>query len=202
MTKNESKIKEIMSDKKKRGRVYWTIFLFVLAVLFVVNNINSEEKPGPYPPDYLKLKRSANQTAPGFTLNSTENSEISLETYKEKIVLLKFWDMESNTSLKMIPDLIKLKEKFNESDFEVVSISLDKLKNGNSEELAAYVKSKGINYPVLTCDELTSKKYGNVKETPVVYMIKKDGTIYTRYDGWTPYSILERDVSLLMENAQ
>lgn len=200
MTEHKSKLKEIMSDKKKRGRVYWVIFVVILAILFVVNNISSEEQPGPYPPDYWKLKRSANQSAPAFTLNSVENKEINLEDYKDKVVLLQFWKTDCGTSQKMIPTLRKLKEKFADKSFEIVSITLDKNEDGSAEAVKNYAKEADINYPVLIGDELTSRKYGNVSKTPVIYMIKKGGIIYTRYDDWMPYSILERDVTILLKN--
>jgi len=200
MTDSKNKLKEIMNDKKKRGRVYWGIFLFILAILFVVNNINSEEKPGPYPPDYWKLKRSANQLAPAFTLNSIENKKVTLEDYKDKVVLLQFWDTGCRTSKKMVTALIKLKENFKNKSFEILSVSLDTFKNTPAEKVKTFAKENRINYPVLIGDEITNRKYGTVSKTPVIYMIKKDGIIYTRYDDWMPYSILERDVKLLLDN--
>jgi len=194
---SDNKFNEIWNDKKKRSRLNYAIFFIILGILFIVNNLNSASGEGKYPPDYYKLKRSANQDAPKFTLKDLNDNEVSLENYKDKIVILNFWSYSNINSQKMVDELKQLKEKYKESDVEILALSIDELKNGSFEKLKDYSLSKEINYLVLRCSQITSNKYGNVKEVPVTYVIKKDGKIYTRYDNWTPKSLLERDINLL-----
>ena len=200
MSKNsENKLKEIWNDKKKRSKLNYTIFFTILGILFIVNNLNSESGEGNYPPDYYKLKNSANQEAPKFTLKDLNDEDVNLENFQGKVVILKFWSVLSEGSQKMAKDLIQLKEKYKDSDFEILALSIDELSNNSFDEVKKYAELNGINYPVLRCNQITSNKYGNVKEVPVTYIIKKDGKIYTRYDNWTPRSILERDINLLLK---
>jgi len=191
-------LKKFLSVQKNRSRVYTGLFIILAIIFFIVNNVNDENGEGPYPPDYKTPKPGNFKTAPAFTLNNIEGTELSLEEYKGKVVLLEFWATWCKACQKLTPDLIQLKNDNAELGFEIVSISLDEYSGHDNGVVKEYIEKTGINYPVLIGNEKVVKKYGNVETTPAIFIIDKNSRIYSIYSGLVPTEVLIRDINSLL----
>lgn len=125
-----------------------------------------EKTLGHNPPSFSK--DMIGKTAPGFTLNS-ENGPIKLEDYKGKLVLLNFWASWCPPCRAEMPGFIKTQEKYKDTPFTFVGVAIE-----DKEDVLAYAKEIGVNYPIT---------YG----TEDAY---KAATNYGNPDGALPYSIL------------
>lgn len=75
---------------------------------------------------YKKL--AVGSKAPAFTLRDIHDKEVSLESFKGKIVLLDFWASWCIPCRKENPRYLAIYEKFKNKNFEIVAVSLNKEK--------------------------------------------------------------------------
>jgi thiol-disulfide isomerase/thioredoxin len=127
----------------------------------------------------LDSKKSAtiNSLAYDFTLPDTTGKFVSLNVFRGKFVLLDFWASWCSPCRKEHPNLIEAKKQYANTDFEIVSISIDK----NAEDWLKAIAKDGVNKWTHLIDKngfdaLTVKKYG-VFAVPSTFLINKEGFI-------------------------
>ncbi|NNF02515.1 MAG: TlpA family protein disulfide reductase [Bacteroidia bacterium] len=60
-----------------------------------------------------------------FTLNDPNGNPVSLSSFRGKYVLVDFWASWCGPCRKENPNVVKMKEKFADSDFDILSVSMD-----------------------------------------------------------------------------
>ena len=91
-----------------------------------------------------------NNPAPTFELPVVgENKTIKLEDYKDKWLLLGFWDMKRNYSIELTPEIEKIYKKYNKKGLEIVGINTDT----NDIALQNFIKEKNLFYPTLNSED-------------------------------------------------
>lgn len=131
----------------------------------IVNFI--EESLGHNPPAFKK--GLVGKTAPGFTLAKLSGGQLSLDEYKGKLVLLNFWASWCPPCRAEIPGFIEVQHQYKDSPFTILGVAIE-----DKEDVAAYAKEVGINYPIT---------YG----TEAAYDVSGE---YGNPDGALPYSVL------------
>ena len=81
--------------------------------------------------------------APDVKAKDLNGKELSLEAYKGKVVLLNFWATWCGPCRAEIPSLIQIQEAYKDR-LQVIGMDVD----DDEEQLRAFVKDQGINYPV------------------------------------------------------
>jgi cytochrome c biogenesis protein CcmG/thiol:disulfide interchange protein DsbE len=176
----EAKIREIWANPRYRNWVYTALFFIVAGIFFIVNNANGEPESGPYPPGYFE--------------KSSEKLDFS--EYRGKVVLLDFWATWCAPCRKGIPDLIELKNKYADEEFEVIGISLDGITRGGStlKDVVPFINEFNINYPVVFGDQQIVNSYGGIRSIPTSFVIEKDGRVISMYTGLIDKSQYEKDI--------
>jgi thiol-disulfide isomerase/thioredoxin len=131
-----------------------------------------------------------------FTLKDVENSEVHLEAYKGKVVLLDFWATWCGPCKVEIPGFIDLQEKYGRDGFQVVGISVD----DTAEQLKPYITDMKMNYPVLQGlghDDLMDA-FGPMFGIPVSVIISRDGRICAKHTGLTSKDTFESQIKALL----
>jgi len=127
------------------------------------------------------------ETSDGKTMEvKTTLTGLDFKDYKgQKVVLVDIFATWCPPCIKGIPDMNALQEKYGD-DFEIVSILFEEDKT--KEEIDAFVKKHGINYPVTVGAEnfRFSKELGEVTKVPEYYLYAKDGTYIKKFVGETP----------------
>jgi peroxiredoxin len=67
--------------------------------------------------------------APGFTMNDTEGNPVSLSSFKGKYLLIDFWASWCGPCRKENPNVVNAYNKFNDKNFEILGVSLDRDKD-------------------------------------------------------------------------
>lgn len=122
------------------------------------------------------LQTKAGQPALNFKITNTRNDTISLETFKDKYLILTF---AASSYVFCEPDYIELraiKDSFPEKDLAILTISLDK----NKEDWEKLALEKGINWnQAIDSAGWDSKMVPlyNVLALPCNYLINKADTI-------------------------
>ena len=129
-------------------------------------------------------------------------SELSLNDYKGKIVILDFWATWCPPCREGIPDLVELKEKYGDEDFEVIGISLDGVTRGGQtlNDVGPFIDDFDINYPIVLGDENIMNSYGGIRSIPTSFVIDREGNIVSSYVGLAPISSYEEDIRRIKEN--
>lgn len=200
--KNEKEkfdLKAFLSVQKNRSRVYTAVFFLLVIIFFIINNINNSGEEGPYPPDYLTPKAGNFKQAPVFVLNTVNGTELSLNDFSGKVVLVEFWATWCGACQRITPELVNIKNDYSDKDFEIIGISLDEHTGHDEKAVIDFMTKYKINYPVVHGTEEVIKKYGNIENTPSSFIIDRKGKIYSIYTGLVPKEVLIRDINNLLE---
>lgn len=112
-------------------------------------------------------------TAPAWTLKDTNGRTVRLADFCGKVVLLNFWATWCPPCRLEIPGFIALQEKYGSKGFVVVGVAMDE----ERDDVAAFVRRHGINYPVVYGDASVAISYGGVSVVPTTFLLGKDGRI-------------------------
>jgi peroxiredoxin len=139
-----------------------------IALLIVVNSLNAAN----HKEDFT------------FKFKDLNGNQIVLKTFlegihfsnaKNKVVLLSFWGNQCPPCLMEMPELIDLQEKYKDS-FLIEAFQVQT--RISDDDLRAFVKEKGINYPVINDSD------------PEVFKFSDYITAKTSWKGLIPFSIL------------
>ena len=113
-------------------------------------------------------------------LKSLENKalEFNIDTFKSKLVLVDFWFSNCGPCISQFPSLIEIYKKYKYENFEIVSISSDRLeKYENLQRVSALNKLPWLNLwdeNGVICDELSIRSF------PTNLLINENGIIIRR----------------------
>ena len=155
-------------------------YFLALTILLSVNTFSS---------DFMNHAVSADKNislssdkAPDFSLKSVDGKTVKLSDYKGKVVIIDFWATWCPPCRKGIPDLISIQNEFKDK-VVIIGISLDREKT--IKDVPGFVKSYGINYPVVYGDDKVATDYGGIQSIPTAFVIDKNGNIADSHVGLT-----------------
>ena len=124
---------------------------------------------------------SPREEAPQVTFNTLQNEPLPIASLRGQVVLVKFWATSCVTCIQQMPDTIDLYETYGEQGFEVVAVSMD---YDPIEFVTKFVETREL--PFVVAPDLSgevAKAFGDVKLTPIAFLIDRDGRIVKRYLG-------------------
>ncbi len=143
-------------------------------------------------PDYA----AANRRAPDFTLKDMNGKDVSLSSYRGKVVILNFWTKTCGPCLEEMPELAELSHILKDrSDVVMLAVSTDDGPNDVRDTLKSVVHEDPLPFTVLfdPDSQTVAKKYGT-HLFPETWFIDKRGVIRARFDGaraWSNAAVVE-----------
>jgi len=130
-----------------------------------------------------------------FTMKDVEGKDVSLASYKGKVVLLNFWATWCGPCKAEIPGFVRLQEKYRDQ-LVIVGYSVD----DTAEKAKAYAAEYKMNYPILLGEgrEDVQDAYGPIWGIPASFIISKDGRVCRKHMGIAPEKVFEKEVVALM----
>ncbi len=130
---------------------------------------------------------------PEFNLPSalSENSTISSESFKDKVVLVSFFASWCRSCLEEIPLLKKLQSRFSDNGFVLIAMAID---HENKIGLKNLIQKQKINYPVLLADEAIKKEFGGIAILPTMFLVDREGKLLKKYSGHIDRDSLIKDI--------
>ena len=131
-----------------------------------------------------------------FTLKDTSNRDVSLSSFKGKVVLLDFWATWCGPCKIEIPWFIEFQNKYGKNGLQVVGISVD----DTLDKLKPYVANMKMNYPVLQGldHDDVQDAYGPMFGIPVTAVISRDGKICMKHAGLASKDAFENMIKSLL----
>jgi peroxiredoxin len=114
-----------------------TAVVVVVVVVVAFAYVHLAEQKG------YALKKGAE--APGFRLPSLDGAEVSLESYRGRLVVLNFWATWCPPCVAEMPSLQRLEKTLGAEGLAVVTVSTDE----DQEALREFVTRHGLTLPVL-----------------------------------------------------
>ena len=159
-----------------------TKMFLVLLIAFSVNSFcvdKNESNTKSKNAEIVILKLDENK-APDFALKSSDGKTIKLSDYKGKVVIIDFWATWCPPCRKGIPDLISIQNDY-KNDVVIIGISLDSEKT--LKDVPGFIKSYGINYPIVYGDDKVVAAYGGIEGIPTAFVVDKKGNVVDKHVG-------------------
>ncbi|HUJ76041.1 MAG TPA: TlpA disulfide reductase family protein [bacterium] len=116
-----------------------------------------------------------------FTLDSLGGGQVSLSSFKGKVVLLSFWATWCGPCKQEMPEMQALYEKLKPRGFEVVAVDMME----DKAVVADFVKKSGYTFPVLIdhTGAVGGAQMYDARAIPTNYIVDKNGKIVGRKIG-------------------
>lgn len=178
----------------------WNLFLiFVvaagLAAVFVGCKSGSEAAPA-------AAKTLANE--PDVTFKDLSGKDVSLASFKGKVVVVNFWATWCEPCQVEIPWMIGFQQKYADKGFTLLGVAMDD--DGESvvepfvqkTEFDVDGKKMAMNYPIVLGNDDLAGKFGGLLGLPTTFVISRDGKIVKRYIGLASRDDLEGEIKSLL----
>ena len=130
-----------------------------------------------------------------FTMKDLDGKDVSLSSYKGKVVLLNFWATWCGPCKAEIPGFVELQEKYKDK-LTIVGFSVD----DEADKARTFATEYKMNYPILLGlgREDVQDAYGPIWGIPASFIISKDGKVCRKHLGIAPKNVFEKEIVALM----
>ena len=132
--------------------------------------------------------------APDLKAKDLNGKELNLEAYKGKVVLLNFWATWCGPCRAEIPSLIRIQEAYKDR-LQIIGMDVD----DDEEQLHAFVKDQGINYPVAMTSAPVRLAYGGIAALPTLFVIDQDSKVVQKHVGLFNPALYEIEARALLD---
>jgi thiol-disulfide isomerase/thioredoxin len=133
------------------------------------------------------------QPMPAFLVSGVDGKPVSTAAWKGKVVFLNFWATWCPPCRAEVPILIDLATRYKDR-VQIVGVSLD----DGPEEVKAFVKDTGINYPVVMASREILGEYGGIPALPTLFVINPAGNVVQKHEGLYSRELYETEIRLLL----
>lgn len=117
--------------------------------------------------------------APQFTRRSLDGAQISLRSYRGKVVLLNFWATWCAPCQVELPQFAAWQAKYAANGLQVIAVSMD----DDVAPVRSLTRHLRLSFPVVLGDPALGTRYGGVLGLPITFLIARDGTVVARFEG-------------------
>ncbi len=173
-----------------------TAFLLAAAILLAVVSFagckGSSSTGSPSTPAALA-------DAPDVTFKDLQGKDVTLSSFKGKVVLVNFWGTWCEPCRGEIPILISMQQKYASRGFTLLAAATnDEEKTVDSFIHTTQFNVGGqqmlMNYPIVMGSDDITTKFGGLLGMPTSYLITRDGKIFKRYIGALNENQIVKDV--------
>jgi len=132
--------------------------------------------------------------APDLKVKDLDGKELTLQSYKGKVVLLNFWATWCGPCRAEIPGLIRIQDAYKDR-VQIIGMNVD---DDDPGRLRAFVKDKGINYPVAMTSVAVRLAYGGVGALPTLFVINPEGKMVQKHVGLFDPTLYEIEARALL----
>jgi cytochrome c biogenesis protein CcmG/thiol:disulfide interchange protein DsbE len=131
-----------------------------------------------------------------FTMPDLEGKEVTLSSFKGKVILLNFWATWCGPCKAEIPGFVELQDQYGKDGLVIVGYSVD----DDAPKAQAFADQFKINYPVLLGlgREDVQDAYGPIWGIPASFIISRDGRVCQKHLGIAPKAVFEKEIKALL----
>lgn len=125
---------------------------------------------------------TVSDAAPDFTLKSLEGSNLRLEEYRGRVVLLNFWASWCGPCRQEMPLLDRLHHRYEDTGFAVLGVNVE----GETGPAREIVEKTNVTFPILIDDGQKVSALYNLEAMPSTVVIDRDGVVRYIHLGYKP----------------
>ena len=111
---------------------------------------------------------------PAFRVALLNNDSLASEQLHGRVVLVNFWATWCLPCRVEMPLLQRMRQRYRGQGFELVGFSVDR---GSKEGVRAFLRDRGITYPVSVVDGDVERAFGSVRGYPTSFLIDRRGVV-------------------------
>ena len=135
--------------------------------------------------------------SPNFTWTDDAGRKVTFDQFHNKVTVLNFWATWCGPCRREIPDLEAIHKEYADKGVRVIGVSVDR-GPGILDEVAKFVRSYNVSYPVVIDNGDLEQIFGNIRAIPTTFIINKEGKIVERFVGQrTKEAFLEKITPIL-----
>jgi len=128
----------------------------------------------------LSAKPAEKTPAPSINVVSMDNTQLSLDSLKGKVVVLNFWATWCPPCREEIPSMMALNKAMAGKPFQMVCVSVDE---GGKQAVAEFFKNTGFSLPVYFDSTGQATAIYGITGVPETFVIDKNGVIVKKVIG-------------------
>jgi cytochrome c-type biogenesis protein len=137
--------------------------------------------------------------APSVTFKGLQGQDVSLASYRGKVVLVNMWGTWCEPCQGEIPTLIQLQDDYSGKGFTVLGVATNDDKDRvvpfvNTRKFEVGGKDVTMNYPIVMGSDEISTAFGGLLGMPTSFLINRNGDIVKRYIGSLDPTEINNDV--------
>jgi peroxiredoxin len=133
--------------------------------------------------------------APDFLLTDAAGNQVKLSDFRGKVVLLNFWATWCRPCSDEIPWFTEMQQSYSERGFSVIGVSMD---YDGWSAVMPFIKSKGVNYPVVIGNDNVAREFGGLKSIPLSIVIDRSGRVAALHAGICRRDEYENDINRVL----
>jgi peroxiredoxin len=132
-----------------------------------------------------------------FKLPAVSGEEVSLQSFRGKVVLLNFWATWCGPCREELPELARVQEKFRRRGLAVVAVAVD----NELANVRSFLKKYGIKLQALWDRRKKAADAYAVEKMPSSYIIDRNGVIRFIHRGYSPEELkrIELEIDDLLD---
>jgi len=125
---------------------------------------------------------------PSVTFKNLQGQDVSLASYKGKVVLLNMWGTWCEPCRGEIPTLIKMQQDYSGKGFTILGVATNDEVNNvipfvHDTKFDVGGQELTMNYPIVMGSDDISNAFGGLLGMPTSFLIDRNGDIVKRYIG-------------------
>lgn len=134
--------------------------------------------------------------APDFSLPNISGGQLTLSSYRGKVVLLDFWATWCTPCREEIPRFVQLQNDYGPHGLEIIGVSMD----DSPDPVRDFYQHFHMNYPVVMGNAKTGELYGGILGLPIAFVLDREGHISSKHIGAADLSALENEIVKLLQS--
>ncbi len=175
-----------------------TLLIFAAGFIMAFNMSGSHEPTATSTPtssESLLSEDDNKNLAPDFSLTTIEGKAVTMSDFKGKGIILNFWATWCPPCRAEIPDMIELQTEYEKKNFTFIGVAV----GDKAENVKAYAKKEGINYPLAMGTPEITRDYGQfidggIRGIPTSFIINAKGEVLGHFVGARSKEIFEEAI--------
>ncbi|MBN1562006.1 TlpA family protein disulfide reductase [candidate division KSB1 bacterium] len=131
-----------------------------------------------------------------FMTKLLDNSDVRLEDFRGKVVIVDLWDTWCPPCRMEIPHFIELYSVYKDAGFIMLGLAFGQ---EGMPAVLSFIQEYGINYLNGLVNEDVIAKLGQPQGIPTTFVFDQNGNIYKKYVGYREKSVFEADIKSLLK---